>query len=199
MAIWSVFVFVASSASGQVMVDFSGGDGSPLSITLPAMEWEIADISTSRIKDFAIFGVAIAVGQDGSFIVAGDSVNGNAADWSASHFSTFSASSGVAFYENQNFTGPHSGGIIWWGMESNQATFNGEIFSYAGGTIGNDSSVAGTFIDGSYDVYIISGSGAVASTAGVAVSVVPESSTYPTLIGAAAMGFYLLRRRHKPV
>jgi len=194
LSICATLALVASASFGAVNVAFTGGGGSPLSITLPSISWEIVD--ADDFNGNTTFGIGIAVGQTPSMQVEGDSTGGNSNDWDASGSVSFPGTSSLSndFFANNSFGGANNGGIIWLGIRSNEEAVIGDIISYSGGTFGNDTNVPQSFIDGSYEVYLISG-----QTAGVvsAAAVVPEPSSYGALTGLAALAFVSLRRRRR--
>lgn len=182
-----------SASFGIVNVTFSGGNGSPLSITLPEVSWEITN--DTRFNESNLFGIGIAVGQTPAHVFVGDSIGGNTADWSASGATTVTGTFSANFLSNNALSGDNSGGIIWLGLLSSQNAVNGETVTYSGGTFGNDANVAEVFTSGEYEVYLLGGGhNTPVSTAGVAV---PEPATYAGLFGIAALGFVACRRTGK--
>ncbi|WP_411827587.1 hypothetical protein [Luteolibacter sp. AS25] len=51
---------LTTAAYAAVYVDFSGGGGTALSITLPELQWEITNAAGVNLA--SIFGIGIAVG-----------------------------------------------------------------------------------------------------------------------------------------
>ncbi|MDP0499221.1 MAG: PEP-CTERM sorting domain-containing protein [Verrucomicrobiota bacterium JB022] len=186
------------TAHAAVYVAFSGGNGSPLSITLPAIEWELPDASGMNAYS-SVFGIGIQMGQTPSMARADASTGGDSADWSSNNEEISFSPVDANFYVNNNFDPLNAGGIIWFGMSFTGSFADGDTVNFAGGTISNTSSVAQSFADGNYEVYLISGlSGAVVSgTAAPTSPVVPEPSTYAAVAGLGVLGFVALRRRSR--
>lgn len=190
LAALAVFALLPTISPAAVSVDFSGGAGAPLSFTLPAITWQITNASDFNAN--AIFGIGIAVGQSPEYGGVGGSIGGNPADWSASGSITIPTASVNSFYSNNDFAGPNSGGIIWFGIRSNRMAVNSDTLTFSGGTLGSDSNVLQSFADGSYEIYLISGnSGQAASSAGIAA--VPEAST--PMLGVLALALTARRKR----
>ena len=175
-----------------ITVDFTGGGGTPLQITLPALDFEITDAASLNAHSF--FGLAIAVGQIPISNANGFSTGANANDWSSDNpaveFTTFLGT----FAENIDTSDAVDGGIVWYGMQTDMDNLNGDTISYAGGTISNDSNVAANFTDGMYDIYLIRGVGeGIVSEA--AVLAVPEPHEYALFAGLSLLGFVFFRKR----
>ncbi|MEM1221880.1 MAG: PEP-CTERM sorting domain-containing protein [Verrucomicrobiota bacterium] len=187
-------LFAASSAYGAINVTFAGGGGNPVSITLPAISWEVTD--AAAFNPNAGLGIGIAVGQSPALVQAGDSIGGSPDDWSSTGSLTFSSNpSGRAFYPTNNFGGPNNGGIIWFGITHSQNAVNGDTIVFDGGTFSHTAAAGLSYINGNYEVYLIGGqTGQAVSSAGVAV---PEPSTYAALAGLLAFG--IVARRHRRV
>ncbi len=173
-----------------VFVDFTGGGLQPLTITLPALVWEINH--ATDFNDHPVFGLGIAVGQSPEFSVSGLSMAGDSSNWSADNAAlNFPSSVGNAFYENNDYAGLNSGGIIWFGVESSRNAVNGDRVIFSGGNISSQDNVAPTFVDGMYEAYLISAqTGQVVSTA---ATIVPEPST-TALLGLGALVYFVRRR-----
>lgn len=188
--------FIAINAvTAAITVSFSGGGGSPLSITLPAIEWSITD--DDSFNSSTTFGIGIAVGQVPDLTLAGASAGGNPTDWSSDGTLTFPSAVAESFFANNNFSALNGGGIIWYGMTSSANAVDGEVLIYAGGTISSTGSVAETYVDGSYAIYLIDGfDGAVVSNAG---TFVPEPGSYAVFGALVVFVIVALRRfgRHR--
>lgn len=140
----------------------------------------------------AVFGIGIAVGQTPADMVEGQSIAGDPADWSTDDPAlTIPAATNDIFLSNGNFGGANSGGITWFGMESNQSATNGVTISYAGGTLGTSGNVAETFTDGVYDIYLISRN----SFTEVSAAAVPEPSSLLIAFFSTALSTMFFRRR----
>lgn len=195
MLIGFIGATLPNRASAQVYVSFSGGGGSPLSITLPELTFTITDAAS--LNEAYEFGIGIAVGQTPANVPLNYSTSGSASDWSSSNGAVEfydGLVNWVSFYENNVIGGLNSGGLIWLGVQHNLLMEDGDTLTYAGGTIGSTSAVTATFVDGSYNVYLISGFNAAVSSSAAIASAVPEPSTYAVILGACALGFVGYRR-----
>lgn len=188
VAALAVLVLLPATASAAVSVDFSGGAGAPLSFTLPAMSWQITNAADFNLDN--VFGIGIALGQHAQTLSSGTSAAGDPADWSSTGTLDITLPSFTAsFYETSLLYG---GGIIWFGLGSNQQAQNNDIVTFSGGTLGTNGPISGTFADGSYDIYLIDGwNGEAVSAPGIAA--VPEAST--ALLGVFGLALAARRRR----
>ena len=191
LATLATLPLLTATARAAVYVDFSGGGGAPLSFNLGAIAWDITDATAFNAGD--VFGIGIAVGQTPAISLYDDSSSGgNPADWSASGATEFPTPILENFYGNNNFGGANNGGILWYGMKSNQAAVNGETVTFSGGMLGNNVNVTQSFADGFYEVYLVDAYNAQpVSTAAIAV---PEPSALAMVLGAGILA--LRRRRH---
>ena len=166
---------IQSSALAAVNVMISGGAGEPLIITLPAMTWTITD-AVGFNRSYA-FGVGIDVQQSVPDYSGFASQPGVSGEWMTDnpHLTlTQALPDQYAFIVNTAF-GPLANGVIWFGMTSSRNAENGDIITFAGGTIGNSPRLrTGTFKSGAFEVYLMGGNQyPVVSTPGIAI---PEPS-----------------------
>ncbi len=184
-------LFLAQAALGVVNVTFTGGGGSPVSFTLPEISWEITN--SAGFNGATTFGIGVDVNQTPENATSGASIGGNPSAWSSTGATTFPGTASSSFFRNNDFGGANDGGIIWFGMLSNQAAVNGEIITYAGGTLSSGNLVPYTYTDGAYDVYLISIiSGQAVTAPGVAV---PEPGACAALFGIGVLGLAAWRRK----
>jgi hypothetical protein len=186
----------AATSRAAVFVDFSGGAGSTVQITLPAMSFIVNNANALNF-DNAI-GIAIALGAEPATVFyTNASAAGSAGLFSSSNSATtFAGAPGYYFYSNTvEPSGLYSGGVVWYGESFSANAVNGDVFTFNGGTISTTKAIAESFADGNYEVYVLAGlSGAVSTTAGVATAV-PEPSAAALLAITAATGFLTRRRR----
>eukprot|EP00903_Cladosiphon_okamuranus_P003961 g3959.t1 len=176
---------LATTAHSAVYVDFSGGNRDVLSITLPEIQWEVTN--AAQFNALEIVFVAIEVGQTPANQQVGSSTGGDPADWTSTGSLTFSKRTDYLFHANSQFSPATGGSIIWLGLDHSRNAANGDVITYAGGTIGNDRAVSQSFTDGFYEVSLIDVYGARVGT-----QVIPEPSSL--VLGALGI-FCCLRRR----
>lgn len=171
-----------TQVSAQVTINFSGGGGTPLTVTLPnAITFTRTDADT---KGNLYFIIPSLTGGGTSFSSASSTytvqVNGGAP---------------VALTNIQGAYGV-SGFILG---QSGIATYNGDTVVLNAGSFTTSANYAGTYTSGSYNIHIVdSNTGAIESAA--AVSAVPEPSTYAAIFGAMALGAVaVIRQRRRAV
>lgn len=178
-----------STADAAVTVDFSGGLNTPLSFSIPVLTWQVTDAAT--FNSYPAIGIGIAVGEIPAFEPSVVAMAGDPAAWSSNGAVTFGPPvAGSTIFTNNNFSALNGGGIIWFEISTVGAAVDGDIITFAGGTLSSAGNVAPSFADGDYEVYLINSStGAVVSSA----ANIPEPATEL----AGLLGFGLLARRRR--
>ncbi len=184
----TVATFVAPQAAAQVAVDFSGGNGSPLSFTLPNLTWVVTNADA---LNGGLAVLTIEVNNPPSWS-SGVVTSSNPALWSTNNGGiTFNNGNGYNFYANAGMGNPFAGKVAWFGIPFSGSFQNGNTITFAGGTLGGTSSPSNSFVDGTYTINLTNTGANVG-----AVVAVPEPSTSAGLAGALILAATVLRRRN---
>jgi PEP-CTERM motif len=184
------FSSLAGGAKAAVLVNFSGGGGTPLTITFPQA---ITFTLTTSYNGGAL--ILVGVGQSPGYAFAGFTNTSFTSLTDSSPTGSISAAANT-FYSNFGLLGDNSAagsvggiGIGLAGMSS------GETVSFgAGSSISSTENVAATFASGSYNVGLHNiGNGNLISTPAVTI---PEPSL-TLLLGLGGVGLVARRRRIK--
>ena len=179
---------ITSSLSALTLFSFSGGDGTPLTITVPQ---DIAFTATSpgvknpvfRIKGTGVPGddknVSPNLSGTAAFTIEGDIR-------SISELATISNN-----YDPTSIFYPFMGDIYFFSYSAPPSNEDSVVL-LAGTIITEENFAPEAPADGAYDIYLVDNFSQPISPAGVAI---PEPSTFALLAGVAIFGAALLRHR----
>jgi hypothetical protein len=180
LAVAVAFVLVSGSARGQANLTFSGGNGSPLSLTLN--EPVVYTVTTG-----------FSVGPFFIFQSVGDLFHGWGGDVGGTIGFTINGGASYVIYTiNSGVTAGvvRPNDLIIFGNEPGAKT--GDVVLLSAGTLTTTFNVAAPPpVSGSYTTFIADGSGNLVSTNGIAI---PEPRSAALLV-AAGLGFLFLVRR----
>lgn len=181
----SLFVCILGlpvAAQALIPIQFSGGNGTPLTVTFPSPVLFTANEAVPSLY-FGIDGVDAG----GSYIDSGLS-----GDLTVSY-------NGGSAVQIDGSQGNYSGGplapdnlFFWAGSLTSPGAAAGDTFLLSAGSFTTSSNVAGVLTSGLYDIYITSGD---AFPYDITVSSVPEPSTYALCLGLLGLGLAIWRRR----
>lgn len=181
-------------SAAAVSVAFSGGGGTPLSISITTpITWTVTD--AADFNSGIVFGIGIDLGQVPATIAYGGATTGGGspASWSSDRPGwTVNNYISSTLFSNNITAGGLPGALIWYSPQASGAVpvVNGDTVTFAGGVLQTNQNINETFTDGAYETYLIAGTdGTLISSAGVAV---PEPSS-ALLLGLS--GLFLIRRR----
>ena len=191
--------------NAQVALTFSGGGGSPISITFATpINYTIGitpTIAGSNFPYFVFQGVGNLFNNVQFQVTPSAPKFSRVSPNSAGPFSTEFISAGSAsnsLTSTDLYTGPYGG---FTGLGANMAI--GDVFTLSAGTFTTVNNYSGlttgqvSALTGTYNTILIDLSG---HNLGAGVSAIPEPSTYAAIAGAAMLGLAVWkRRRQQPV
>jgi hypothetical protein len=182
LAIAAAFVLVSGSARGQANLTFSGGNGSPLSLTLnqPVVYTITTGFSVGPFFIFQNVGNPFhGAGDGGLHGNISFTINGGASQ--EIDIMNSGVNVGVVTANDLYIFGSEPGANV------------GDVIFLSAGTLATFGNVAAPPpSNGSYTTFITDGSGNLVSTNGVAV---PEPQSAALLVTAGGLGFLFLMRR----
>lgn len=180
---------ITSSLSALTLFSFSGGDGTPLTITIPQ---DIAFTATSPGVKNPIFRIK-GTGVPGDDRNVSPNLSGTAAFTIESLTGTISELTTMRNnYDPTSIFYPFMGDISFFSYSTPPPNNGDSVVLHAGTIITENNFAPEAPADGAYDIYLVDNFSQPISPAGVAI---PEPSTFALLAGVAIFGAALLRHR----
>ena len=194
---------VAAQLRAQVLLTFSGGSGTEVTITwsTPIAYTLTSSTGVSAVNPTFVFR---AITNSQAIFQTQGAVGGVAPTYTSTGAGSTDGTRTINTFSTPNtFNSVTAGDVVFYATADTAPTFltAGDVITLSAGSLrytGSPNSSASYFgalpANGSYNTFIADGSNTYASNLGVG-SAVPEPSTYAAFAGLAALGFVVWRRR----
>lgn len=203
----AVALTAAAKANAQtVFLTFTGGNGSEVVITWssPIVYTLTGSTQIGAVNPTFVFQ---AIANSQSIFQTSAPVGGVAPTYTSTGTGSTDGTQTINTFSTPNtFNAVTAGDVVFYATADTAPTFltSGDVYTLSAGSLrynGSPATSAGYNgalpANGLYNTFIVDGSSTYLTNLGNGVSAVPEPSTYAAILGAAALGLVIYRRRQK--